>query len=74
MSLLLGVFMAGRQRYRAVLSVLYFLPLLFSSAAVAIVFRSLLDPNFGLGKRSGSTGCRRTGWATRDWRCGWCCS
>ncbi|HLR28250.1 MAG TPA: sugar ABC transporter permease, partial [Ruania sp.] len=29
-ALLLGVFMAGRQRYRAVLSVLYFLPLIFS--------------------------------------------
>lgn len=47
MSLLLGVFMAGRQRYRAFLSVLYFLPLIFSSAAVAITFQSLLDPNFG---------------------------
>lgn len=48
-SLLLGVFMAGQQRYRAVLSVLYFLPLLFSATAVAIAFRALLDPNFGLG-------------------------
>ncbi|ROR97296.1 raffinose/stachyose/melibiose transport system permease protein [Salana multivorans] len=52
-SLLLGVFMAGRQRYREVLSILYFLPLLFSSAAVAIAFRSLLDPNFGLGAAIG---------------------
>src|SRR5699024_4276066 len=49
-ALLLGVFMAGRQRYRAVLSVLYFLPLIFSSAAVAITFQSLLDPNFGLAR------------------------
>ena len=47
-SLLLGVFMAGRQRYRAVISVLYFLPLLFSSAAVGIGFKAMLDPNFGL--------------------------
>jgi len=47
-SLLLGVFSAGRQKYRAVLSVLYFIPLLLSSAAVAIAFLSLLDPNFGL--------------------------
>ncbi|MDR1824256.1 MAG: sugar ABC transporter permease [Bifidobacteriaceae bacterium] len=47
-SLLLGVFMAGRQRYRAVLSVLYFLPLLFSSAAIGIIFKSMVDPNFGL--------------------------
>lgn len=48
-ALLLGVFMAGKQRYRAVLSVLFFLPLLFSSAAVGIAFKALLDPNFGLG-------------------------
>lgn len=47
-SLLLGTFVAGHQRYRAVLAVLYFLPLLMSSAAVAIAFKSLLDPNFGL--------------------------
>lgn len=48
LSLLLGVFMAGRQRYRALLAVLYFLPLLFSSAAIGITFKALLDPNFGL--------------------------
>ena len=47
-SLLLGTFVAGQQRYRAALAVLYFLPLLLSSAAVAIAFKSLLDPNFGL--------------------------
>jgi raffinose/stachyose/melibiose transport system permease protein len=47
-SLLLGVFMAGQEKYRAVLSVLYFLPLLFSSAAIGIAFKALLDPNFGL--------------------------
>ncbi|UFU08349.1 sugar ABC transporter permease [Ruania halotolerans] len=49
-ALLLGVFMAGRQRYRAFLSVLYFLPLVFSAAAVGITFQSLLDPNFGLSR------------------------
>ena len=48
-SLLLGVFTAGGQKYRAALAVLYFLPLLLSSAAVAIAFKALLDPNFGLG-------------------------
>jgi raffinose/stachyose/melibiose transport system permease protein len=48
-SLLLGVFLAGQQRYRAVLSVLYFVPLLLSSAAIAITYKALLDPNFGLG-------------------------
>ncbi|MET3936401.1 sugar ABC transporter permease [Arthrobacter sp. OAP107] len=48
-SLMLGVFTAGGQKYRAALAVLYFLPLLLSSAAVAIAFKALLDPNFGLG-------------------------
>ncbi|WUW92701.1 sugar ABC transporter permease [Streptomyces sp. NBC_01451] len=48
-SLLLGVFVAGRQRYRALLAVFYFVPLLISSAAIAIIFKNLLDPNFGLG-------------------------
>lgn len=48
-SLLLGTFVAGHQRYRALLAVLFFLPLLLSSAAVAITFKSLLDPNFGMG-------------------------
>ena len=52
-SLLLGVFMAGRQRYRAVLSVLYFLPLLFSATAVGIAFAALLDPNFGISRAFG---------------------
>ncbi|MBT1003356.1 sugar ABC transporter permease [Paenarthrobacter sp. DKR-5] len=48
-SLLLGVFTAGGQKYRAALAVLYFIPLLLSSAAVAIAYKALLDPNFGLG-------------------------
>jgi raffinose/stachyose/melibiose transport system permease protein len=48
-SLLIGVFLAGRQRYREYLAVLFFVPLLLSSAALAITFKALLDPNFGLG-------------------------
>ncbi|MEV0592881.1 carbohydrate ABC transporter permease [Nonomuraea cavernae] len=48
-SILLGTFLAGDQRYRAFLSVLYFIPLLLSSAAIAITYKALLDPNFGLG-------------------------
>ncbi|NUR08663.1 MAG: sugar ABC transporter permease [Nocardioidaceae bacterium] len=48
-ALLLGVFMAGHQRYRALLAVFYFIPLLLSSAAIAITYKALLDPNFGLG-------------------------
>jgi len=35
-SLLLGVFLAGCQRYRAVLSVFYFLPLLFSAVGIRV--------------------------------------
>ena len=60
-SLLLGVFMAGRQRYRAVLAVVYFVPLLLSSAAIAITYKALLDPNFGLGP-----GLHQD-WLTQDW-------
>lgn len=60
-SLLLGVFMAGQQRYRALLSVLFFLPLLFSAAAVAIAYKSLLDPNFGFGPALGVP------WLAKDW-------
>ena len=48
-SLLLGTFLAGHQRYRGFLAVLYFIPLLLSSAAIAITWKALLDPNFGLG-------------------------
>src|SRR5690606_36293539 len=33
-SILIGVFLAGHQRYREVLAVLYFIPLLLSSAAI----------------------------------------
>jgi xylobiose transport system permease protein len=47
-ALLLGVWGAGRQRNRAVLSAIFFLPLLLSSAAIAIIFKTMLDPNFGL--------------------------
>jgi raffinose/stachyose/melibiose transport system permease protein len=53
MSLLIGTFLAGRQRYRGFLAVLYFIPLLLSSAALAITYKALLDPNFGLGSGLG---------------------
>jgi raffinose/stachyose/melibiose transport system permease protein len=49
LSILIGTFLAGNQRYRAALAVLYFIPLLLSSAAIAITYKALLDPNFGLG-------------------------
>ncbi|MEV7086858.1 sugar ABC transporter permease [Streptomyces sp. NPDC093085] len=48
LSLLLGVWAAGRQRNRAVLSAIFFVPLLLSAAAVSVLWRALLDPNFGV--------------------------
>jgi raffinose/stachyose/melibiose transport system permease protein len=48
-SLALGVFIAGRSRYRAVLAVLYFLPLLFSAVAIGIAWsNALLSQNGAL--------------------------
>ncbi|MEO3787523.1 sugar ABC transporter permease [Actinocorallia sp. B10E7] len=48
MSILLGVWAAGKQRNRALLSAIYFVPLLLSATAVSVLWRSLLDPNFGV--------------------------
>lgn len=48
LSLLLGVWAAGYQRNRAILSAIYFIPLLMSAAAISIVWLSLLNPYFGL--------------------------
>jgi xylobiose transport system permease protein len=47
-SLLIGVWAAGRQRNRALLSALFFIPLVLSSTAISLLFKALLDPNFGL--------------------------
>lgn len=47
LGLLIGVFLAGPQRYRAVLSVIFFLPIIFSPVAVAIVFENLFAPYYG---------------------------
>jgi xylobiose transport system permease protein len=44
----LGVYLAGRGRSRAVLAAVFFVPLLMSGAAIAVLWRTLLDPNFGL--------------------------
>ena len=49
LSILIGTFISSHQRYRNVLAVLYFIPLLLSSAAISITYSALLDPNFGLG-------------------------
>lgn len=61
LSILLGVFISGSQKYRAVLAVLFFLPLLLSAAAVSIAYKALLDPNFGLGPGL------NLGFLTQDW-------
>ncbi len=53
MSILIGVFLATSRRYREFLAVLFFIPLLLSSAAIAITYKALLDPNFGLGSGLG---------------------
>ncbi len=47
-SILLGVWAAGHQRNRAVLSAIFFVPLLLSATAVSVVWRAVLDPNFGV--------------------------
>lgn len=47
-SLLLGVFLAGKQKHRSVFGVFYFVPLLFSSVAIGVTWSYLLNPNFGL--------------------------
>ncbi|MFG2594506.1 carbohydrate ABC transporter permease [Streptomyces sp. NPDC048462] len=52
-ALLLGVWAAGKQRSRAVLSAVFFIPLLLSTTAIAMLFHALLDPNFGLIKKIG---------------------
>ncbi|WP_029289179.1 carbohydrate ABC transporter permease [Cellulomonas sp. HZM] len=44
----LGVWAAAPGRPRAVLAAIWFVPLLMSSAAIAILWGLLLDPNFGL--------------------------
>ncbi len=46
-SMALGLFTAGRQRYRSVYATLYVLPLLLSTAGIALMWEALLDPNFG---------------------------
>ncbi|MEU7282435.1 sugar ABC transporter permease [Streptomyces sp. NPDC045431] len=52
LSILLGVWAAGHQRNRAVLSAVYFVPLLLSTTAVSVLWRAVLDPNFGVPSRA----------------------
>ncbi|UMG93149.1 sugar ABC transporter permease [Nocardioides sp. TF02-7] len=48
LALLIGVWAAGQQRNRALLSALFFLPLLLSTAAVALLWNRFVDFNFGV--------------------------
>lgn len=65
LSLLLGVWASGRQRSRAVMSTVFFLPLLLSTAAIALTWLSLLDPNFGLAASLGGSDASLLGSPTR---------
>jgi raffinose/stachyose/melibiose transport system permease protein len=47
LSMALGLFVAGRQRYRSVYAAIYLLPLLLSTAGIALIWQALLDPTFG---------------------------
>lgn len=47
LSMALGIFAAGRQRYRAILSWIYVLPLLVSPTGIAITWARLFAPTFG---------------------------
>ena len=60
-SILIGTFMAAFKRYRGFLAVLYFIPLLLSSAAISITFKALIDPNFGIGSGLG------VDWLKQNW-------
>jgi raffinose/stachyose/melibiose transport system permease protein len=46
-SMALGMFTAGRQRYRTVYAAIFVLPLLLSTAGIALMWEGLLDPTFG---------------------------
>jgi xylobiose transport system permease protein len=50
LSILLGVWAAGKQRNRAVLSSIFFLPLLLSTAAIALLYNRIFDPYVGIGR------------------------
>jgi len=47
LSIALGLFVAGRQRYRAFYAAFYLLPLLLSTVGIALMWQALLDPSFG---------------------------
>ena len=62
----LGIYIAGRQRHRAVLSALYFLPLLISGAGIGIMWQNILSPIGGgvqyIGAHVGLLGFLNSDW------------
>lgn len=46
-SIALGLFTAGKERYKAVYATIFILPLLISTAGIALMWQSFLDPQFG---------------------------
>jgi raffinose/stachyose/melibiose transport system permease protein len=47
LAMALGLFIAGRQRYRSVYAAIYLLPLLLSTAGIALTWSGVLVPHFG---------------------------
>jgi raffinose/stachyose/melibiose transport system permease protein len=47
LAMALGIFIAGTQRYRAFYSAVYLLPLLMSTAGLALMWQGVLEPTFG---------------------------
>lgn len=47
LSVVLGVWSAGFQRWRAIATALFFIPLVLSIAATSVVWRQIFDPNYG---------------------------
>jgi raffinose/stachyose/melibiose transport system permease protein len=47
LAMALGIFVAGKQRYRAVYAAIYILPLLMSTAGLALMWQGVLAPTFG---------------------------
>lgn len=47
LAMALGIFIAGTQRYRAVYAAIYLLPLLLSTAGLALMWQDVLIPDFG---------------------------
>ena len=47
LAMALGIFVAGTQRYRAVYAAIYLVPLLMSTAGIALMWQGVLEPTFG---------------------------